>query len=98
MTASRHVLTLATLLCLSACATTGSDGWPDGLPADAVETTRTEANGDRITEFRIDGQLRAVRVTPSRGVTYYLYDRDGDGSIDSDRDSVPQTYFKLFGW
>ncbi len=98
MTATRTALLTAALLGLTACATTGEADWPDGIPADAVEATRTEANGDRITEFRVDGQLRAVRVTPSRGVTYYLYDRDGDGSIDSDRDSVPQTYFKLFGW
>jgi len=35
---------------------------------------------------------------PSRGPAYFLYDRDGDGSIDGDRDDVPQTYFKLFGW
>ena len=98
MTTTRHALLIAALLGLTACATTGGADWPDGIPADAVETTRTEANGDRITEFRVAGQLRAVRVTPSRGVTYYLYDRDGDGSIDSDRDSVPQTYFKLFGW
>ncbi|PBS11834.1 hypothetical protein CMZ82_12530 [Lysobacteraceae bacterium NML93-0792] len=98
MSAPRTALILAALLGLSACATTGDGMSPDGIPADAVETTRVEANGDRITEFRVAGQLRAVRVIPSRGVTYYLYDRDGDGSIDSDRDSVPQTYFKLFGW
>ncbi|NYZ61159.1 DUF2782 domain-containing protein [Luteimonas deserti] len=98
MSAPRTAFIAAALLCLSACATTGDGVWPEGIPADAVETTRTEANGDRITEFRVAGQLRAVRVTPSRGPTYYIYDRDADGSVDRDRDSVPQTYFKLFGW
>ena len=59
----------------------------------------TEANGDVITEYRIAGQLRAVRVQPSRGPVYYLYDRDGDGSIDNrEGDNPPVTYFRLFEW
>jgi len=97
MTASRTAVLAIALLGLSACASTGQDQ-PDGIPADAEQVTRTESNGDRITEYRINGQLRAVQVVPSRGPAYFLYDRDGDGSIDGDRDSVPQTYFKLFDW
>lgn len=90
-------LSLLLALGLAACAT-GAAG-PDGLPADAVENTRTEANGDVITEYRIAGQLRAVRVQPSRGPVYYLYDRDGDGSIDNrEGDNLPVTYFRLFEW
>lgn len=98
MSVFRHAALAIALMGLSACATTGSSGLPEGVPADAEQVTRTESNGDRITEYRIAGQLRAVQVVPSRGPAYFLYDRDGDGSIDSDRDSVPQTYFKLFGW
>lgn len=77
------------------CATLDAD---PALPEGAVETTRTEPNGDVITEFRVAGQLRALRVTPSRGATYYLYDRDGDGVVDRERDGVQPVYFKLFGW
>lgn len=95
---TRTALLAAALLALSACATTGADGLPDGVPADAEQVTRTEPNGDRITEYRIAGQLRAVQVVPSRGPAYFLYDRNGDGSIDGDRDDVPQTYYRLFGW
>ena len=94
----RTALLATALLGLSACATTGGSGLPEGVPADAEQVTRIESNGDQITEYRIAGQLRAVQVVPSRGPAYFLYDRDGDGSIDGDRDSVPQTYFKLFGW
>ncbi|UNK42804.1 DUF2782 domain-containing protein [Luteimonas sp. S4-F44] len=97
MSASRTAVLAIALLGLSACASPGG-ALPDGIPADAEQVTRTESNGDRITEFRVAGQLRAVQVVPSRGPAYFLYDRDGDGSIDSDRDDVPQTYFKLFGW
>ncbi|WP_101927363.1 MULTISPECIES: DUF2782 domain-containing protein [Luteimonas] len=96
MTRFRSALLVAALLALSACATTGMNG--DGIPADAVETTRTESNGDVISEFRVAGQLRAVRVVPSRGPAYFLYDRNGDGRIDSDGDNPPQTYFELFKW
>ena len=98
MHTTRLMLLTAALLGLSACTTTGPGAMPDGIPADAEQVTRTESNGDQITEYRINGQLRAVQVVPSRGVAYFLSDRDGDGSIDGDRDDVPQTYFKLFGW
>ena len=83
---------LATLL-LTACATTTPD-----IPADAVPVTRTEANGDVITEYRVGRQLRVVEVRPARGPAYYLYDRDGDGIVDKAGDNPPQTYYKLFGW
>jgi len=93
----RTALLAAALCGLTACATTGDD-LPEGIPADAEQVTRREANGDQITEYRIAGQLRAVQVVPSRGPTYYLYDRDGDGSIDNEGDDVPQTYYRLFSW
>ena len=98
MHTTRMTLLAAALLGLAACATTGDGAWPDGVPPDAAQVTRTESNGDQITEYRIDGQLRAVQVVPSRGPAYFLYDRNGDGSIDRDRDDVPQTYYRLFGW
>jgi hypothetical protein len=92
-------LPLACALLLSACATLGGDGLADGtIPEGAVETTRTEPNGDQITEFRVDGRLRALKVVPSRGPTYYLYDRNGDGVVDEERDGVQPVYFKLFEW
>ena len=88
------LLFTATLM-LAACATTGGEA---DIPQDAVPSTRTEANGDVITEYRVAGQLRVVRVEPSRGPAYYLYDRDGDGLPDKEGDNPPQTYFKLFEW
>ena len=87
---------VATALLLGACAT-ASDPY-DQIPEGAEETIRTEANGDVVTEYRIDGRLRALKVEPSRGPTYYLYDRDGDGVVDGERDGVSPVYFKLFEW
>jgi len=88
-------LVLATVLGASACTSTGSASAPE-IPEGAEQVTRTEANGDRITEYRINGQLRMVYVVPSRGAAYYLYDRGG--KPESTHDNPPQTYFKLFGW
>ncbi|HVI59699.1 MAG TPA: DUF2782 domain-containing protein [Luteimonas sp.] len=90
---------LSPLLALAACATFDGPLDPSAdLPPDAVPTTRTESNGDVVTEYRVAGQLRLVKVQPSRGPVYYLYDRNGDGLPDEEGDNPPQTYFKLFEW
>ncbi|GAB3310442.1 DUF2782 domain-containing protein [Luteimonas notoginsengisoli] len=91
-----RIALVSALLALSACAAMPAD--PTAIPPDAVPTTRTEANGDVITEYRVAGKLRMVKVEPSRGPAYYLYDRDGDGLPDREGDNPPQTYFKLFEW
>ncbi|MEO5628841.1 MAG: DUF2782 domain-containing protein [Thermomonas sp.] len=69
-----------------------------GLPVDSVPVTRTESNGDVITEYRVAGVLRMVKVQPSRGPTYYVQDRDGDGKLDWNKGEAPLTYFKLYSW
>ena len=89
-------LLLPLALALAACATTADPAID--IPPDAVENTRTEANGDVITEYRVGRQLRMVEVRPARGPAYYLYDRDGDGIVDKAGDNPPQTYYKLFSW
>lgn len=88
------------LLLLGACATQVG-GTPAGIPeipADATETVRTAPNGDVITEYRVAGQVRVVRVQPPRGPAYYLYDRDGQIVSTREGDNPPQTYFRLFDW
>lgn len=88
---------LAAIVLLPACATLDGSAGVE-IPPDAVETTRTEANGDVITEYRVGTQLRVVKVVPARGPTYYLQDRDGDGIVDRDRDGISPVYYKLFEW
>ncbi len=92
----KSVLFPLLLLGLSACATGGGAAAPE-IPEGAVEAHRTMPNGDVITEYRVGTQLRVVKVVPSRGPTYYLYDRNGDGTVDRDRDQ-PMTYYELFKW
>lgn len=82
------------LLLVSACASVGDPAIPPG----AVTATRTAANGDVISEYRVGGQLRMVRVQPVRGPVYYLMDENGDGHADRDKGELSPVYFKLYGW
>ena len=94
----RPGLLLAPLLALSACASVPG---PDAPPLDvrgAEVSSRTMDNGDTVQEYRIGGQLRMVKVTPPRGPSYYLYDRDGDGHFDNDRNAVSPVYWKIYSW
>jgi hypothetical protein len=68
-------------------AQTDAPGAPDeGQPAlapldDSVqpEVTIIEREGETVEEFRINGRLYKVRVTPLRGEPYVLIDHRGDG-------------------
>ena len=99
MPASRLLpsLVLPVLLGLAACASTTAPATVE-IPPGAEENVRTEANGDVITEYRVNGELRVVQVQPSRGPAYMLYVRDGQVLSTREGDDPPQTYFKLFGW
>lgn len=87
---------LPLMLALGGCATTGDNAGTD-IPSDAVAATKIQPNGDEITEYRVAGQLRVVKVQPKRGPAFYLYDRNGDGRLDEDK-GVSPVYFKLFSW
>ncbi len=92
----RIALPLALTLALAACATAAPE---EMLAQGAVPATRTEANGDVVTEYRNGGRLTMVKVVPARGPTYYIYDRNGDGVVnDADANGGPMTYYKLFSW
>lgn len=52
-----------------------------------------------IREYRINGQLYAIEIRPSRGPAYYLVDHDGDGNFerqDGDRIAVPHWVLRTF--
>ncbi len=87
---------------LAGCASTADTSATAGveIPADAVESTRTESNGDIVSEYRVGGRLAVVKITPARGPVYYLTDNDGDGRIDRTHDGTRDVpvYFKLYGW
>ncbi|WP_240183470.1 DUF2782 domain-containing protein [Arenimonas caeni] len=73
----------------------------DDPPAVSI---RTEANGDRVEEYRQNGVLYMVKVTPERGPSYYLIDTDGNGRLNRDgiadgvADTVSPVYWSLYEW
>ncbi|MEL1266283.1 DUF2782 domain-containing protein [Pseudoxanthomonas putridarboris] len=98
---TNRLLPLCCALALAGCASTGGAGNDPPVDlADAQVAVRTEKNGDVIEEYRVGGNLRMVKVTPSRGAPYYLYDSDGDGRLDKSKDNVDVSpvYWKLYGW
>lgn len=69
--------------------------------AEAPEVTiRTRPNGDVVEEYRVNGRLSYVRVTPQRGLPYTLRDTNNDGRLDSrDTDApVHPVYYTLYEW
>ena len=77
---------------------------PPGLaldPALEPQVTITRRGEDKVEEFRVNGKLYAMKVTPPHGVPYFLVDVTGDGSM-MRRDSldsglrVPQWVIRSF--
>ena len=65
------------------------------------EVTIIRKEDSVIEEYRINGQLYMVKVTPSFGPVYYIKDIDGDGKMEPTRyeledPSVPN--WVLFTW
>ena len=94
----RIALPVLTVLALAACASVPDDPTLALTEADVV--TRTESNGDTISEYRVAGQLRIVKIVPKVGVTYYLIDDDNDGRLDRRRGEGPisPVNYTLFKW
>lgn len=49
------------------------------LESEELPPTQTE---QVVEEIRVRGRVYMVKVTPRDGATYYLIDRDGDGTFD----------------
>ena len=56
-----------------------------------------------IEEYRLDGQIYMVKVTPKGGIPFYYIDTDGDGRLELDEDQralnpVQPVYWKVKEW
>ena len=94
-------LLILSVLAVAGCASSGSTANDPAVDlADAQVAVRTETNGDVIEEYRVAGQLRMVKVTPSRGPAYYLMDTDGNGKLNrDDRDPrVSPVHWTIYEW
>ena len=51
----------------------------DGALTDEPQVTIVKKNGETIEEYRINGQLYMMKVTPAHGVPYYMHKEDQNG-------------------
>ena len=71
----------------------------DAVPTEPEVTIRQE--GDRtVEEYRVNGFLYAVKVTPKHGKPYFLVRADGnDGNfVRSDQPDMLIPAWKIFSW
>ena len=88
----RHPVLLLTLLLsgLAVAATTPSDRppelkpVPDGPPGanDAPSVTIKPSGQGKVEEYRNNGKLYMLKITPKYGKPYYLIDPRGDGRFE----------------
>ncbi|NKC15380.1 MAG: DUF2782 domain-containing protein [Gammaproteobacteria bacterium] len=66
------------------------------------DVTIVQTREETIYEYRVGGQLRAVKVVPQVGPAYYLVDADGDGRLESTRNPYGPRFlinsWVLFSW
>jgi hypothetical protein len=68
-------------LCLYGLPSMAQDPSDEQLSSGQV-TIKGDSN-EAISEFRINGQLYMIRITPKKGLPYYLVDADGDGNLET---------------
>ncbi len=84
---------------------------PPPLPEDSNDSAAEAASEPEVTiiqrkdrmieEYRVNGQLRYVKITPKHGVPYYIVDTDGDGVLDqqfNSLDNPPISQWILLEW
>jgi hypothetical protein len=107
---------LAILLILPALSALAEDDVSDApppmtLPADDAysqveeglepQVTITRHGKAAVEEYRVNGRLYMIKITPSKGLPYYLVDSDGDGSLETRRNSLddPEVVkWRIFSW
>jgi hypothetical protein len=78
---------------------------PPKVQGEQIEptVTITEEEDRRIEEYRFNGQVYMVKITPKGGVPYYYIDTDGDGRLELDMaqqalNPVQPVYWKIKEW
>lgn len=64
---------------------------------------RRDEEDNLIEEYRLDGRVYMIKITPKNGIPYYYLDDDGDGELElreSDRSAHPvkPVYWKIKEW
>jgi hypothetical protein len=99
------VLLACLALAAPAAADTGappSGGEFTGGIDEAPEITIIQRDDATIEEYRVGGQIYMIKVTPKKGIPYFLVDTDGDGRLDSRRSELAEDLmvpsWTLFRW
>jgi hypothetical protein len=78
---------------------------PPKVQDEQLEPTVTirEEEERLIEEYRMNGQIYMVKITPKGGIPYYYIDTDGDGRLELDMDQralnpVQPVYWKIKEW
>lgn len=78
---------------------------PPPLTDEAVlepDVTIRRRGEDTVEEYRLNGRLYMVKITPSIGPSYYLIDNDGNGLFDKQMGQVYEDFkvpqWVLFSW
>lgn len=78
---------------------------PPKIQGEQIEPTVTirEEEDRRVEEYRLNGQVYMVKVTPKGGIPYYYIDTDGDGRLELDAaqqalNPVQPAYWKVKEW
>ena len=77
---------------------------PPKVQDEQLEPTVTirEEENQTVEEYRYNGVVYMVKVTPKRGIPYYLVDSDGDGNLETVPDKgiapVQPVHWKIKEW
>ena len=91
----RRINSLIALLLIAVAASAAAQNRPDAKTQPDVrpppmeilddnvqpQVTIKKREGETVEEFRVNGRLYKVRVTPEHGVPYTLVDQKGDGTF-----------------
>lgn len=73
----------------------------DGQPIEP-QVTIVRKGDAVIEEYRANGRMYMVKVTPKVGPSYYLLDRDGDGRMESRMSKIHEEFavpqWVIFSW
>lgn len=88
----RYVMVLTALLLMQGVAVAQQQG---GVAE--PEVVISPRDDSQVKEYRVNGQLYMIEITPAKGPRYFLVDTDGDGSLET-RQNGPATGIQIPSW
>ena len=96
----RAVLIMA--LAMLAAPVVAEDEAPLVIESGDPDVRTLEDSRGKIEEYRLNGVLYMIKITPKGGKPYYLVDADGDGELESRRNELDPDVmvpsWMLFRW